>query len=951
MGRFSMVDAVQFSFTSQSLPQYKFIVNRFQGDEGLSQLYHFEIELRTRNTDIDLDQVLQASWQLAITTHGQKRLINGIVSECEMLRHVEGFDLYRACLVPHIWQLGQYHANEVYLDKTVPDILRAVLGEANFSSMDYELHLNEGSYRKWPYRCQYDETHLDFIKRLMEREGIYFWFTQKADGEKLIIADSLQTHEDMPSPNVKYDPSSGLEGEHFENSVQSLVCRQKRLPQLLTLRDYNDNKPSVDIKGECNVDPNGVGEINLFGLNIESPNEGGRLAEIHAEQLRCTKRIFYGESTVSRLLPGFSMMLSGYFRKELSDKKYLITSISHAGSDPTLFALGLAKSGDSATVYSNSFTAIPADTQYRPEMLTSRPQIHGNLDAMIDAEGNGYYAELDNEGRYKVILPFDRQLRDEGKASHWIRMSQILAGDDEGAHFPLRKGSHVLLSFIGGDPDRPIITGAMPNASAPSVVSENNQTQSRIKTRAGNFIEIEDQDEKRRIKLFSPHKNTYMHLGAHNAPGDGIIKISEGISRQEFGGGSQHTFVTSSKLREYQSSTSNDHNLFNEQELFKFPKRGEDGSGSGTIPESDEIKGLYHVLRRIGDYHQWTEGNEFYYGGGNVFNFGANYEETHANEDGIEKGEEIFTDYETAPKGAKGYDLENTHISKVWGNQIEYSNGDVYSWGDGNEYSFGGGYAESHVYTEKYLDLNKKWSDEHDVYDPSDKAAKTISTADGKVTLTIEDADIEKSFGDSYEFEIGNSIEITKGNSEEHKYGDSYEFVHGGRHEETVFVGTTRASHSVENGSVSEEWTYHPTTGAFLAYSRSDQGGLLNFEYNAAPSMSMTIETATPRVEITAELAKIEIASGLNATAISAYASEIELNFAGFKLESLAAGILMEVKSAGINAEGTHINTTAADIQSQITTVKQSNAAIHTASAKIQNAGLSLASGVLSIFS
>lgn len=556
----------------------------------------------------------------------------------------------------------------IYLDKSVDDIARIILAEAGFTSLDYEIRLDR-KYRKWPYRCQYNETHFEFLQRIFSREGIYFYFDHTQELDKLIIVDSMTFHDEIPQKEIQFQQYSGLDWSQYYSTIRSLVMRQKRLVRKVILRDYNDEKPSTDITGEAEVDAAGSGEFNLFGLNIESPEEGKQIANVVAESLKCQRQTIHAETMVPGMAPGLRFKLKDHGMANLN-RQYLIVSMDSTGHDPT-FA---ENAGRNVDPFLNTISAIPADSQFRPELVVERQKIHGALDAIIDAESDGLYAELDDQGRYKVVLPFDRQDRDSGKASHWIRMSQAFAGEMEGMHFPLRKGAHVLLGFIGGDPDRPIITGAMPNAGQPSIVTADSQTKSKIRTRAGNLLEIEDKAESNRIKLYSPHQNTYFHLGASNHPGDGLVFITEGIERKEIGGGLQHTYFTKSKFEELQTSqmasgdadnssnmqvqdgsdaSTNDDgtqgkDLFLEQNIFTFTVLDEKGvkTDTGTMTPELELTGNYHVRRIAGDVYTWTDGNEYSYGGGNAFSFGNSYEEVHAKVKSEDDDQGIL-DYET----------------------------------------------------------------------------------------------------------------------------------------------------------------------------------------------------------------------------------------------------------------------------------------------------------------
>ncbi len=934
-----MTQPVQFQFVCQSLPEDTFAVNSLEGEEAISQLYRFDIELRSLRVDVDPDTLLSQNCRLSLWIDGEERRIHGILSDCEMLKKVGEHVLYRAVLVPRMWQLGLYHSNEVFLDKTVPDIIHMVLEEGGFSRLDYELNLVR-NYRRWPYRCQYEETHLDFLQRLMEREGIYYFFEQQEHGERLIITDHLQFHDTMPKPDVIYDPVSGLEGERFGNSIQNFLCRQKRIARRVTLRDYNDEKPSVDIKGQAQVDAAGTGDVNVFGLNIVSPEEGRELAEIRAEQIRSTRQVFHGESTVGRLAPGYSFCLSRHFRPTFN-QNYLVTYISHSGRDPTLLALGSAVSGQPvAEAYKNTFSAIAASLQYRPDPIPQRPHVHGTLDAIIDAEGDGQYAEIDSEGRYKVILPFDRQLRDEGKASHWVRMSQAFAGEREGMHFPLRKGAHVLLSFIGGDPDRPVITGSMPNAGQPSVVTSENQTKSKIQTRAGNFIEMEDREESRRIKLYSPHENTYVHLGANNAPGNGIIQVTEGISRNEIGGGTQHTYVDKATLNSWKASsnaaviTGENDQLFNEQAIYAFKKKNADGTSNGNMSSADELTGNYHILRRKGDYYVWTDSNEFIYGGGNVYNFGNGYEETHISETGIEDKNETFEIPPTIT-GAINYSPGDNLISKTWGDTLEYQCGNVYGWGDTCEYSFGNGYAENHI-SGSGNHINKAGWD-HDLCSPPTAGGGSRTISGSSLSFSTDDSVVEKTIGHQYGYTKGNTIEVTVGDSEEHSYGNSYSYQHGGRHEETVYIHYAGADvkilHTEQIDDSELEWKFHPRTGALSSFSASAECGHVTFETKMVP----TFETS---IDISAVSTSIEM--GINAISINLNACQMSMELQPFKME-------IELGSIEIKLPGFKYSTDAIENKAKLTELEQKMAGIKTILTDVNVTQAQIATGVVDL--
>jgi len=518
----------RFTFVSQGLPEDTFSAVQFKGMEGISRLYEYDITLASDDPEIDLKGVLQNPATLTIHGDGQDRPIHGILAQFEQLHEVKGRYFYRALLVPRLWQADLYRENQLFLDKTVPDIIEEILKQAGLTTRDYELKLTK-NYPRWEYICQYRETDFDFISRWMEREGIYYFFEQGEQDEKLIVTDSSTAHRDIPgNTTIPFSPPSGLMPE--EEAITAFICRQKRLPNRVILKDYNYRKPSLDLKTETVVDAKGRGNVYFYGEHFKTPEEGHELAKVRAEEIRCRENVFHGEGTEPALRPGFIFEMAGHYR-ESYNRKYLIVEIEHQGGQTEAFTTG---TGDKLTekeqqlTYANAFTAIPANIQFRPECKTPKPRFYGTMNAKVDAAGIGQYAEIDDQGRYKVKLPFDQEGNEGGKASRWVRMVQPYAGADHGMHFPLHKGTEVLLTFVDGDPDRPIIAGAVPNAETMSVVTSQNATRNTIRSAGGNVLEMEDMAGEERILLSSPHESTYLHMGAPNSPTRTLLESTGG---------------------------------------------------------------------------------------------------------------------------------------------------------------------------------------------------------------------------------------------------------------------------------------------------------------------------------------------------------------------------------------------------------------------------------------
>lgn len=529
----------KFSFTSAVLPEDTFDLVSFNGSEGLSRLYRFDVTLLADTDTLDLEQVIQSRATLKILRSDGDITFHGILSTFEQMETVGERTHYRAVLSPLFWRETLTHHNQIFLDKTSPQIIEAAMKDGGLTSLDFEFRLT-GQYLPHEYVCQYNETHHSFISRLMEREGIYYYFEQGESSEKVIITDTGLLHSVMSEgEKLYYSPPSGLDEASREEVIKTLVCCQKMLPARVLLKDYNYRKPSLELTAEYKVSEKGLGDVYIYGEHFPTPEEGTRLAKLRAEALQCRARTFQGESLVPYLRPGYIFMLDGHNRNDFNSS-YLTTDVTHKGKQSFLFTAGLDKNTtehETSPYYHNSFTAISAESQFRPERTTDKPRFSGTMHAHIDAAGSGKYAEIDEYGRYKVRLPFDLNSPTGGKASSWIRMAQPYAGDTHGMHFPLHKGTEVLLTFIDGDPDRPIIASAVPNPLTPSPVTSANATQSKIKSAGGNEMHMEDQEGTKRILLNSPEKNSWIRMGAPNdPPGFSMPKLL--YSENNAGGGS-----------------------------------------------------------------------------------------------------------------------------------------------------------------------------------------------------------------------------------------------------------------------------------------------------------------------------------------------------------------------------------------------------------------------------
>ncbi|MEA1916629.1 MAG: type VI secretion system tip protein TssI/VgrG, partial [Campylobacterota bacterium] len=469
----------------QSPNDYEFEVLSFSGEEEIGELFRYEVEIISQNSDIDAQYMLDVEVSLQLhNKDGEDTYIHGVLEYFEAQQEIgKGYILYKACLVPKLWWLSVAKNQLIFLNKSVIEILESTLIYGHFTKDDYEFRLHS-SYETREYVCQYEESHYDFFRRWMQREGIYFFFEQNVDGCKLVITDANDKHRELEELNTMlYRPNSGLQ-EFNEQAVSNALFRSKNTIKSVRMKNYNPDKPSLEINTYTQSSLNDPTKTYLYGNNTQSIEESKRLTVINEEKFKCTAQEMLGDSNIVSLIPGYIYTLNEYFKAELN-QQYIMVKVHSNGSQKAMLSNIIAADDNETSFYQNEFIMIPSTTQYRMQSSTPWPKISGMLSATIDGAGSGEVAELDKHGRYKVIMPFDLSGREHAKASMFLRMAQPSAGGKQGMHFPLHKGTEVLIAFKNGDPDQPIIASAVPNIDTPSPVNEKNITQSVITTASG----------------------------------------------------------------------------------------------------------------------------------------------------------------------------------------------------------------------------------------------------------------------------------------------------------------------------------------------------------------------------------------------------------------------------------------------------------------------------------
>jgi type VI secretion system secreted protein VgrG len=514
-----MSDILDIQFESSAIPAGGVEVIELDGRERIGSLFEFDVHLLcTGSTPLDEEAVLSAAGELVFSLGSTViRRIFGAVSAIRSGLHTEtGRDRYRLSFAPRAFRLGLAKTSEVFLEKSVPEIISDKLTRGALKlGEDFELRLL-GSYSARDHLVQYNETDVAFISRLCEHVGISFFFEHTSGRDVMVFSDDNSGFRPIESQrHVKFN-SRGAPTDVF-----SLEAVTRTIPSKYVVKDYNYRTPQVPLLAQLPVAQNGAGAVVEHGAHFKTPAEGEHIARVRSEELLATRRVLHGKSDVATLAHAGRVTIEEHPR---IDAELLIVEVQHfAQQVPFGFGKGTERS------YRNEFKAIDAKTAFRPERVTPKPRVHGAITGVVEAaEKNGSYADLDDQGRYHVRFQFDLGNAQHAAASHLIRMAQPHAGPGYGFHFPLRDGAEVLLTCIDGDPDRPIITGAVPNPQTPSTVGSSNGMRNVIRTGGGNEINIDDRKGLERIKLTTPHGNTLLQLGAPNDPNPGVtLKTSE----------------------------------------------------------------------------------------------------------------------------------------------------------------------------------------------------------------------------------------------------------------------------------------------------------------------------------------------------------------------------------------------------------------------------------------
>ena len=497
-----------------------FSILKYRGFDGLSKLYRYEVEFTSPVTGIPMDQVLGRPAKFIVDPidpnmdylckmfgeNAEKfsdkppvRTIHGIITQFDEYETSADETRYKVVLEPKLADLDRGVTSRLFQKQSVEEIITDTLRHFGYrAGVDFQFRLR-AKYKRHEYITQYHETTFAFIQRIAAEEGIWFRFEQKRDHAAVIFGDDLDAYA-RHQRTVSFRRDAGLESVGVE-AIKSLERQMLRVPEAVRLHDYNHRQADVSLLVEENTargDKTTHAVDYHWGEHYETPEEGKRIARLRHEAHLARQITFSGKGNAFSLEAGEVMWLDQ----------------NPADAPHGLFITSVKSGGGRKESYWNEFTAIPADRVWRPAVdAAKRPVIDGILPARITSPGDYKYAYLTEQGWYVIKLPFDLDEWSPGGTSRPVRLAKPYSGDNYGHHFPLIDGAEVAIIHTQGDPDRPVIIGAMHDSLHPDLVNNLNNTRNIIRTAGGTEWRAEDKQGFEHSHLTTPFQTSELNLG------------------------------------------------------------------------------------------------------------------------------------------------------------------------------------------------------------------------------------------------------------------------------------------------------------------------------------------------------------------------------------------------------------------------------------------------------
>jgi type VI secretion system secreted protein VgrG len=472
---------------SNSFAYDRIQLRELRGREAISEPFVFDLDIVVpEDASFGADTVLGKDVTIVFSLDDQDvRKIHGIVSEIRDEADVaQGYTRHQLRVVPRLHRLSMSFTCEVFLEKSVVDIALDKLGRVNLSGNDVQVRL-QSPPGPTEFRLQYAETDLAFISRHLEHAGIAYSFDHSGDTEVLVLSDNNTPFGHAVGPtSLPYVESAQMRGVH------RLAKRSVMMAATHSVNDYLPLHPKLDLNGECKLDLSFAGQIVDFGTGQVKAQEAKDIAKIRALSRQADAFGLEGTSDMPHVEAARTIAIDG--NPLAGSDRLLVVWVEHQLTQTVL----MHQAATTENSYSNRFRVVATKDPFRPVMRTPWPRIAGYVNAVTDAAlpgTAGLDPMLDDQGRYTVRFYFDKA--DGAKrqtSSARVRMLQPHAGPGYGMHFPLKPGIEVAVCFMEGDPDRPVIVGAVPNPLTQTVVTSANPKINRLESRSGIHITMKD---------------------------------------------------------------------------------------------------------------------------------------------------------------------------------------------------------------------------------------------------------------------------------------------------------------------------------------------------------------------------------------------------------------------------------------------------------------------------
>lgn len=481
------------------------VIQHMTGTEELGRLYAYQFELLCTDHDLDYDKIVGQRITAELDIPDGVRFFDGFVTDIRLLSIDDIGSRYEVTVRPWLWFLTRTSDCRIFQETTVPDIVQEVFGENGMP--DVELRL-EGEYRTWEYCVQYRETDFNFVCRLLEQEGIYFYFTHEKGKHTLVLIDDISMHEEFPGHSDTFFYGYGSAApEDLQDYLEHLSVSKSIQPGKFAVTDFDFKKPRVGLltkseKERSHAYELGDPEIFDYPGEYKEYGDGEQYIERRMQETQSQHERIHGGGPNRGLVPGYKVKLDNHPHPS-QNREYLVVSATYSFSNGSFVS-----DAQGENQYHCNVELISAEEVFRSARITPKPIVQGCQTAMIVGPA-GEEIYCDEYGRVKVQFHWDRYGEENENSSCWMRVSQAWAGKEWGSmHIP-RIGQEVVVSFLEGDPDQPLITGRVFNDdSMPNWALPGSKTQSGIVSRStpgggpSNFNALRMEDAKGSEELY-----------------------------------------------------------------------------------------------------------------------------------------------------------------------------------------------------------------------------------------------------------------------------------------------------------------------------------------------------------------------------------------------------------------------------------------------------------------